>query len=109
LWTHVPCVDDGDVTSSPPRARTHDQPPLGDPTLAPPVRPEPLLGSLLALLELRADDLLVQLGCALPEHLLALTELVPLRCQALVVHPSPETELRVAGERATLRAHRRGA
>jgi len=49
-----------------------------------------LLGHLAALLELRPDDLLVQLGCAFPEQLLGLAALVPLRYQPLVVDPSPE-------------------
>jgi hypothetical protein len=53
-------------------------------------RPRFLLGHLAALLELRPDDLLVQLGCAFPDQLLALAALVPLRYQPLVVDPSPE-------------------
>ena len=53
-------------------------------------RPRPPLGHLMALLELRPDDLLVQLGCACPDQLLALAALVPLRYQPLVIEPSPE-------------------
>jgi len=45
---------------------------------------------MLALLALRPDHLLVQIGCASPEYLLAVAELVPLRYQALVVDASPE-------------------
>ena len=45
---------------------------------------------MLALLALRPEHLLVQIGCAFPEYLLAVAELVPLRYQALVVDASPE-------------------
>lgn len=75
------------MASSLPRAPTHEPPP---PTLAARTRPRLLLGHLAALLELRPDDLLVQLGCAFPDQLLALAALVPLRYQPLVVDPSPE-------------------
>lgn len=45
---------------------------------------------MLALLALRPEHLLVQIGCAFPEYLLAVAELVPLRYQALVIDASPE-------------------
>jgi hypothetical protein len=48
------------------------------------------VGHLAALLDLKPDDLVVQLGCACPEQLLALAALVPLRYQPLVIDPSPE-------------------
>jgi hypothetical protein len=69
-----------------PPARQPDRPCAGAAGLA-----EPLLDRLLVLLELRPDDLLVQLGSARPDWLLALTKLVPLRYQALVVDPSADT------------------
>ena len=71
-----------------PQVRPLDRPRAGGPTLP---LPEPLLERLLSLLELRPDDLLVQLGPASrPDWLLPLTKLVPLRYQVLVVDPSQE-------------------
>jgi hypothetical protein len=52
---------------------------------------------LLELLALRPDDLLVQLGCAFPDQLVALAALVPLRYQPLIVEPSPERLAPFAG------------
>jgi len=91
-------VDDGGVASSPPPyARTQDAIPCDAPSLATRPRPQPLIERLLALLDLQPDDLLVQLGCAFPSHLLALTQRVPLRYQALVVDPSKEQLARFVG------------
>jgi hypothetical protein len=59
-------------------------------TLPSGVGPDPLLDRLQVLLDLAPDDLLVQLGSAAPERLLALTERVPLHYQVLVVDPHPE-------------------
>ena len=71
-----------------PQVRPLDRPRAAGPTLP---LPEPLLERLLSLLELRPDDLLVQLGPASrPDWLLPLTRLVPLRYQVLVVDPSQE-------------------
>jgi hypothetical protein len=74
------------VASSPRAARTYPLPRVG----AARAGPGALLWRLQALLELRPDDLLVQLGCAFPDHLVALTEVVPLRYQPVVIDPSPK-------------------
>jgi hypothetical protein len=86
----VPCLDDRGVASSPPLARTHGLDPPGAPNREARLRPESLLRRMFALLALRPEHLLVQIGCASPEYLLATAELVPLRYQALVVDASPE-------------------
>jgi hypothetical protein len=75
------------VASPSPRASAPAR--LRDSTLAEPAPEKGLLGKLLALLDLGADDLVVQLGCGFP-HLRALVELVPLRHQVLVIDPSAE-------------------
>lgn len=85
------------MASSPPPAWTQSSIPCDGSSLATRARPEPLIERLLALLDLQPDDLLVQLGCAFPSHLLALTQRVPLRYQALVVDASEEQLARFVG------------
>jgi hypothetical protein len=72
--------------ASSPRAALNPLPRVG----AARAGPGALLWRLQALLQLRPDDLLVQLGCAFPDHLVALTEVVPLRYQPVVIDPSPK-------------------
>ena len=97
LKPRVPELDDRYVASSPPHAWSRGPIRSAGPAGTARCRPEPLIERLLALLDLQPDDLLVQLGCAFPGHLLALTQRVPLRYQALVVDSSEERLARFVG------------